>query len=422
MGQAVRSMGTACGPKRGCRIHTSPATRANRKAGPGVSRFSANGRCGSEPGRESLGPRVGTRDRQTDTHDERERTPPGPVGDARGSPLRAGPTPTREPRSRGEAARCGPTGEREHEFLLAVLRARDGAPVSYKELRQAGIEFPASVVSELELAGVAVDHCHTRDTAGQRQVAVRLDQARTQQPVRRPEGMGNTRRALPHAGVRESPSLADGDVGARRPVGGRGAPHSGSVISARAAGRPVVPRAIAVGALLAVLVALAAMLTGGTPRAGRQSPTASARRPAAAGHASRPPRPPRSHPTSVGTQNRSTPAATPIRPPAATPNSYPLAANLEARGHDLLLAGRYSSAVPVLQHAVHATGERLASCLQPSSSTCLTYAYALYDLGRALRLSGRPAGAVPVLERRLRIDNQQTVVAAELALARREAR
>ena len=29
---------------------------------------------------------------------------------------------------------------------------------------------------------------------------------------------------------------------------------------------------------------------------------------------------------------------------------------------------------------------------------CLTYAYALYDLGRALRLSGDPTAAVPILE------------------------
>ena len=77
--------------------------------------------------------------------------------------------------------------------------------------------------------------------------------------------------------------------------------------------------------------------------------------------------------------------------------------------------------MPILERAVNATGERLANCVQPSSSACLTYAYALYDLGRALTLSGRPASAVPVLESRLRIDNQQTVVAAELTLARREA-
>jgi hypothetical protein len=56
--------------------------------------------------------------------------------------------------------------------------------------------------------------------------------------------------------------------------------------------------------------------------------------------------------------------------------------------------------------------------VEPTSGTCLTYAYALYDLGRAVRLSGRPAAAVPILERRRRIDNQRTTVAAELALAR----
>jgi hypothetical protein len=60
-------------------------------------------------------------------------------------------------------------------------------------------------------------------------------------------------------------------------------------------------------------------------------------------------------------------------------------------------------------------------CIQPASATCLTYAYALYDLGRALRLSGDSAAAVPVLEARLQIDNQRATVAAELQLARQQA-
>src|SRR6266576_2616546 len=37
--------------------------------------------------------------------------------------------------------------------LLDVLRRFGGKPVSYQQLRDAGIEYPASVVSELELAG-----------------------------------------------------------------------------------------------------------------------------------------------------------------------------------------------------------------------------------------------------------------------------
>ena len=55
---------------------------------------------------------------------------------------------------------------------------------------------------------------------------------------------------------------------------------------------------------------------------------------------------------------------------------------------------------------------------EPASSTCLTYAYALYDLGRAVRLGGEPQAAVPILERRLQIDNQRWIVSDELQLAR----
>jgi hypothetical protein len=68
-----------------------------------------------------------------------------------------------------------------------------------------------------------------------------------------------------------------------------------------------------------------------------------------------------------------------------------------------------------------ATGERLQDCLQPASETCLIYAYALYDLGSALRLHGQPAAAVPVLQRRLQIDNQCPTVQAQLELALRRA-
>ena len=56
--------------------------------------------------------------------------------------------------------------------------------------------------------------------------------------------------------------------------------------------------------------------------------------------------------------------------------------------------------------------------MEPSSETCLTFAYALYDLGRALRLDGQASAAIPVLSRRLRIDNQRAVVERELELAR----
>jgi serine/threonine-protein kinase len=76
-------------------------------------------------------------------------------------------------------------------------------------------------------------------------------------------------------------------------------------------------------------------------------------------------------------------------------------------------AGRYRLAISLLRRAVTAF---------PSGSSDLTYAYALYNLGRSLRLAGRPAEAIPVLERRLQIDNQRETVARELAAARRNAR
>jgi eukaryotic-like serine/threonine-protein kinase len=84
-------------------------------------------------------------------------------------------------------------------------------------------------------------------------------------------------------------------------------------------------------------------------------------------------------------------------------------AALNDQGFRLMNAGRYDEAVPVLERAVAAF---------PSDSTEVTYAYALYNLGRSLRLAGRPEEAIPILERRLRFPNQRGVVKRELAAAR----
>ncbi len=73
-----------------------------------------------------------------------------------------------------------------------------------------------------------------------------------------------------------------------------------------------------------------------------------------------------------------------------------------------MLDGNYPAAISALHHAVAAAA--------PGS---LTYAYALYDLGRSLRLSGNPQAAAVVLQRRLQIPNQTSVVHRELQLALR---
>jgi len=89
-----------------------------------------------------------------------------------------------------------------------------------------------------------------------------------------------------------------------------------------------------------------------------------------------------------------------------------LGASLNEEGFALIQAGDYETAVAKLEEAVAAF---------PTGSEDLDYAYALFNLGNALRLSGRPDEAIPVLERRLEIPNQTGTVEEELAAARAEA-
>jgi hypothetical protein len=193
--------------------------------------------------------------------------------------------------------------------------------------------------------------------------------------------------------------------------GGLPAPDDDPVAApASVAGRHhAVGRSVAALALFAVVgVAVAAVLAAFPAGHGRQGGSA-------AGVA----RTAHSSTLATSVQTHAVPPPTRVRRP--TPVSPALASKLEASGHTLLEAGRYGVAIGVLKRAVLATGEHVGACLNPGTQTCLTYAFALYDLGRALRLSGHPDAAVPILERRLQIDNQRPIVAAELELARQEA-
>jgi serine/threonine-protein kinase len=87
----------------------------------------------------------------------------------------------------------------------------------------------------------------------------------------------------------------------------------------------------------------------------------------------------------------------------AASNASPTAAELELTGHRQMLDGNYPEALQTLKQAV-STANR--------SST--TYAYALYDLGRTMLLSGDPQGAIPVLRERLSIPLETAVVRATL--------
>jgi serine/threonine protein kinase len=85
---------------------------------------------------------------------------------------------------------------------------------------------------------------------------------------------------------------------------------------------------------------------------------------------------------------------------------------LNDRGFELINQGRYEEAIPILERSVEALD---------GSGADLTYAYALYNLGNALRLAGRPEDAIPILEARLEIPNQTGTVRAELERARQDA-
>ena len=100
-------------------------------------------------------------------------------------------------------------------------------------------------------------------------------------------------------------------------------------------------------------------------------------------------------------------------PPTPVGDDPALGSALNQEGFELIGAGRYEEAVPVLEEAVRAF---------PAGTEDTNYAYALFNLGNAMRLSGRAEEAIPVLERRLEIPNQTEVVRRELNAARREAR
>jgi hypothetical protein len=87
-------------------------------------------------------------------------------------------------------------------------------------------------------------------------------------------------------------------------------------------------------------------------------------------------------------------------------------AQLNEDGFELMQQGDYEAAIPVLQRAVDSF---------PPGTDDVNYAYALFNLGKSLRLAGRAEEAIPILERRLEIPNQTETVRAELEAARREA-
>ncbi|MEA2252396.1 MAG: eukaryotic-like serine/threonine-protein kinase [Solirubrobacteraceae bacterium] len=246
-----------------------------------------------------------------------------------------------------------------------------------------------------------------------------LQAAMAKDPERRPASAGRLVEALEDAledgRFEVDPAPTATTVAAPRPVarpaiaaGGPSHPTTGRVA---AVGAPAPRRRLSVvGALLAlVLVAGAAIAiaagTGTGQRSARSSTAAAAP-------------PPKVKPKTTAAKPKpattSQPAATATPSTASTPAASattddPVALN--DQGFALLQQSLAGQAVPLLQRSVDAFR-------QQGATSRIDYAYALYNLGNALRLTGRPDQAIPLLQERLRVsDYKRGVVRRELALS-----
>ena len=132
----------------------------------------------------------------------------------------------------------------------------------------------------------------------------------------------------------------------------------------------------------------------------------------------RPPGSPRHRGRSTAERPAATTATRPEQPATPTTTTQAASGESPSRAQRPRLrdaARRPCRRVPLLRRAVEgfraqgATGD-------------INYAYALYNLGNALRLAGDPAAAIPFLEERLRISSfKRGVVRKELELARAQA-
>jgi serine/threonine-protein kinase len=159
------------------------------------------------------------------------------------------------------------------------------------------------------------------------------------------------------------------------------------------------PFLIALAAIVFVLAAVIAAIAGGGGGDGGGGATTAARTQATA-PAKHKAKAKNSKPAAQ-TQTQTQRTQTQARPAATDKRALAL------QGHSLIDQGNYAAAIDVLRQAVQ-------DCPVSTTDPC---AYALYDLGHALRLAGRPAEAIPVLQQRLQNPNQRGVVQQELELA-----
>ncbi len=206
------------------------------------------------------------------------------------------------------------------------------------------------------------------------------------------------RTAIP-AGGTPHPSGRTSDTAGKRRTSPRTGSHPPVAYRPSARRRARIPALVALVAGVIASIAIAGTMGGGGGHPAQSAASVQHQTSAATHKTEAAPRKPAATP-----KPKTTPTVT-VTPAAAT-TPPPTADTLEARGHQLMADGNYTAAIATLRQAVQAA--------DPGS---LTYAYALFDLGRSLRLAGDPKAAVTVLYQRLQIPNQTGVVRQQLQLA-----
>ncbi len=297
-------------------------------------------------------------------------------------------------------------------FELLVGERPFGAPHFSAQARQHIEEPPPAAsernrtlppaVDEVLFEALAKDPGARPPTAGA--FVASLHEALTELPPGRQDGRRRPGRMPDPAAP--AASTAAGLGARRRPARDGASTTSQTAVRppvARAAGTsdPIAPgpgrrgRAVALGSLVVAIIVVAGIAIAATAGSHGRPATREAARTqttTTTRHVASPRRTARA-------KARTTASTTATTAPAPTATVPPTAVQLQSTGHAEMLDGNYQSAIPTLKQAVSA-----------SSPGSTTYAYALYDLGRSMVLSGDPGGAIPVLQERLKIPNQTSTV------------
>jgi serine/threonine-protein kinase len=292
------------------------------------------------------------------------------------------------------------TGERPFPAQHVAAQARahvDSAVPAASEV--AGL--PAAVDRVLQ-RGLAKDPADRPPTAGALVDALERALGRDAAPAADPTE--TTRQVRAPAAVPAARAAASAPRRRREPRPRRPAPGPAPV-SARTREHGRLPALLVLGLIALVVGAVVAIAAGG---GGSGHPTRTSSATASAGRKSAPAK---THSTAQAPPATAKTQSTPA--PAVSSTADPAALNNQAFA--LINQGKPTAAVSLLQQAVQRFRDQ-------SRTGEIDYAYALFNLGNALRLSGSPAAAIPYLQERLRIsDFKKGEVQRELDLASRQA-